>query len=76
MTPFRHRLVGVTSQLANFHKADPQRYFHNVDWYCRPRPTNAGPDLLRPFKTPPQSQVYTFSTPGSSVRPSSLSRDF
>ncbi|KAH6564497.1 hypothetical protein BASA62_007871 [Batrachochytrium salamandrivorans] len=41
-----------------------------------PHPTNTGPDLLRPFKTPPRSQVYTFSTPGSSARPSSLSRDF
>ncbi|KAH6602787.1 hypothetical protein BASA61_000760 [Batrachochytrium salamandrivorans] len=29
-----------------------------------------------PFKTPPRSQVYTFSTPGSSARPSNLSRDF
>ncbi|KAH6562747.1 hypothetical protein BASA62_008940 [Batrachochytrium salamandrivorans] len=29
-----------------------------------------------PFKTPPQIQVYTFSTPGSSARPSNLSRDF
>ncbi|KAH6572449.1 hypothetical protein BASA60_002886 [Batrachochytrium salamandrivorans] len=26
-----------------------------------------GPDLLRHFKTPPRSQVYTFSTPGSSA---------
>ncbi|KAH6593176.1 hypothetical protein BASA61_004345 [Batrachochytrium salamandrivorans] len=24
-----------------------------------------------PFKTPPRSQIYTFSTPGSSARPSS-----
>ncbi|KAH9252866.1 hypothetical protein BASA81_009169 [Batrachochytrium salamandrivorans] len=29
-----------------------------------------------PFKTPPRSQVYTFSTPRSSARPSNLSRDF
>ncbi|KAH6584382.1 hypothetical protein BASA61_007497 [Batrachochytrium salamandrivorans] len=45
---------------------------------CSTVPSNqtTGPDLLRPFKTPPRSQVYTFSTPGSSAQPSNLSRDF
>ncbi|KAH6564651.1 hypothetical protein BASA60_010202 [Batrachochytrium salamandrivorans] len=28
-----------------------------------------------PFKTPPRSQVYTFSTPGSSARPSKSESD-
>ncbi|KAH9272956.1 hypothetical protein BASA83_004849 [Batrachochytrium salamandrivorans] len=31
-----------------------------------------GPDLLHHLRLPPRSQVYTFSTPGSSARPSSL----
>ncbi|KAH6588566.1 hypothetical protein BASA50_010694 [Batrachochytrium salamandrivorans] len=39
------------------------------------RPTNWSRSAS-PFKTPPRSQVYTFSTPGSSARPSNLSRDF
>ncbi|KAH6571207.1 hypothetical protein BASA60_007282 [Batrachochytrium salamandrivorans] len=36
---------------------------------CSTVPSNqtTGPDLLCPFKTPPRSQVYTFSTPGSSA---------
>ncbi|KAH6597454.1 hypothetical protein BASA50_004371 [Batrachochytrium salamandrivorans] len=41
-----------------------------------PCPTNNWSRSASPFKTPPRSQVYTFSTPGSSARPSNLSRDF
>ncbi|KAH9266205.1 hypothetical protein BASA84_001249 [Batrachochytrium salamandrivorans] len=32
-----------------------------------PRPTNNWSKSASPFKTPPRSQVYTFSTPGSSA---------
>ncbi|KAH6589618.1 hypothetical protein BASA50_009930 [Batrachochytrium salamandrivorans] len=57
-------------KLPDYHASSP--YIHAP----QSRPTNNWSRSASPFKTPPRSQVYTFSTPRSSARPSSLSRDF
>ncbi|KAH6575198.1 hypothetical protein BASA60_005145 [Batrachochytrium salamandrivorans] len=102
--PFRHRMVGAKSQLANFLKAIPGGIVPQCGLIlsgtlsagsqltcstsirlsclvpidsCSTVPSNhRWSRSASPFKTPPRSQVYTFSTPRSSARPSNLSRDF